>query len=415
VIGSKSAESTGVQAVTDPTSSTPPPSRGRRTVTYQAVISALGGRWRLVPVLASLALIWIIFYTQEHLFLSPRNLSFLAVQIVVTAMISLGLFFVLVIGEIDLAIVATATVSAAVGALAATDGGLSPVPCVVIAVVLGAVIGGIQALVVTLFKAPSFIVTLGFSLVLAGVLLQLLPSSGIILLAGNPLGDIANTYLSNWLSALLLAVMVTLFAALRFATERERGQLHLPKRVARMVVLPAGAVAAAGVIAILVLNNYRGVPTPVAILLLVLSGAAYVTRDTAFGLHLYAIGTSSEASLRAGIGVDMVRVVAFMIAGGLAALGGVIAAGRLLGVSGQSNDGTLLLEAIAAAVIGGASLFGGRGSVWSALIGALVIGSISNGMLLIDATTQVRLAVEGSVLVLAVVVDASISRLSSRG
>lgn len=391
------------------------PRQSRLAISSQSIVAGLGRRWRLVPVLVSLVLIWVIFYSQEHLFLSPRNLSFLAVQIVVTATIALGLFFVLVIGEIDLAIVATATVSAAVGAIMATEGGLSPVPSVVIAIGLGALIGGFQALVVTLFKAPSFIVTLGFSLVLTGVLLQLLPSSGIILIVGNPLGDIANTYLPNWLSGVLLAAMVGLFIALRGATERERRKLNLPTRAARTVVLPSAAIAVAGVAVIAILNNYRGVPTPVAILLLVLSGAAYVTRDTAFGLHLYAIGTSSEASHRAGIGVDKVRIVAFMIAGGLAALGGIIAAGRLLGVSGQSNDGTLLLEAIAAAVIGGASLFGGRGSVWSALIGALVIGSISNGMLLIDATTQVRLAVEGSVLVLAVVVDASISRLSSRG
>lgn len=382
--------------------------------TYYRVVAALGGKWRMVPVLATLLLICGFFYSQEPIFLSPRNISFLAVQIVVTSTVALGLFFVLVIGEIDLAVVANAAVAAAFAALLATESALNPLICILIAVLLGAGIGALEAFVVTLFKAPSFIVSLGFSLILAGGLLQLLPGSGVILLVGNQLADISNTYLPTWISYGLVMVFIALFAGLRWSGQSARYRVGLPRAILRSVALPTIALGVTGCGLVLFLGGYQGVPTPVAVLLILLTFCGYLTRQTSFGLHLYAIGSSSEAARRAGISVNRVRIVAFMLAGGLAALGGVIGAGRVLAVSGQSADGTLLLEAIAAAVIGGASLFGGRGSVWSALLGALVIGSISNGMLLINATTQVRLAVEGLVLVIAVVVDASITRLGSR-
>ena len=137
---------------------------------------------------------------------------------------------------------------------------------------------------------------------------------------------------------------------------------------------------------------------------------SYVTTQTKFGTYLYAIGGNAEASRRAGINVARMRVYTFMIAGAVAGIAGVVAASQTLGVSSQSGAGTLLLEAVAAAVIGGASLFGGRGSVWAALLGALLIGSISNGLSLLSAPTEVKYLVQGLVLVLAVTVDSAIAR-----
>jgi D-xylose transport system permease protein len=169
-------------------------------------------------------------------------------------------------------------------------------------------------------------------------------------------------------------------------------------------------VASVGVVAML--NAFRGVPTPLALLIGMMVLFAYVMTQTKFGLYLYAIGTSSEAARRAGIAVARVRLVTFMLAGMISGFAGVIAAGRILSVSTESASPTLLLQAIAATVIGGASLFGGRGSVWSPLLGALVVGSIANGMLLLDASTESRLVVQGIILIIAVAVDSMIPRWS---
>jgi D-xylose transport system permease protein len=169
-------------------------------------------------------------------------------------------------------------------------------------------------------------------------------------------------------------------------------------------------VAIVTVAVVAMLNSYLSVPLPVVILFALLAAASYVTTQTRFGLHLYAVGGNPDAARRSGIRVDRLKMVAFMIAGALAALGGILAASRLLGVSSSSGQGTILLEAIAAAVIGGTSLFGGKGSVWDALLGALVIGSIANGLDLIGAQTVVKYVAEGTILVLAASVDAILTR-----
>jgi ABC-type xylose transport system permease subunit len=144
-----------------------------------------------------------------------------------------------------------------------------------------------------------------------------------------------------------------------------------------------------------VFNSYRGVPLPVAVLAALLACSSYITNYTSFGVWLYAIGGNREAARRGGIPVNIIKIAVFSIMGMLTALGGVFAAARVLGVSPASADQTLLLEAVAAAVIGGTSLFGGRGGVWGTVLGALVIGSIANGMFLLDASTKLRLAVQG--------------------
>jgi D-xylose transport system permease protein len=376
------------------------------------IMDALSGRWRIVPVLVVLVLIWVLFAVLNPVFISPRNISNLSLQIVVTTIIALGLLFVLLIGELDLAVAVTAAVSATVAATLVSRFGL-PWPITFAAAIgTGLVIGLLQGIIVTAFRAPAFIVTLGVSLALQGVLLVILPTSGTISLISTDIAALSTTYLQAEHGWVGLAVALAAFAALRVRSLRGRARHGLPANAVSIVVLPVLAVAIAGGAMVTMMNSYRGVPLPIALLFLLLAALAYVTTQTRFGLYLFAIGANQEAARRAGIPVSRIRLAAFALAGALSALAGMLAASRVMAVSANSADTTLLLEAVAAAVIGGATLFGGRGSVWSALIGALVMGSITNGMLLINADTYLRLMVQGTILVLAVVLDASIAKRS---
>ncbi|MDW5593080.1 sugar ABC transporter permease [Conexibacter stalactiti] len=371
----------------------------------------LSGEWRLLPVLATLALIWLFFATQSDAFLTARNLSNLSQQIAVTAIIALALVFVLILAEIDLSVAVLSAVCGAVTAKLVVESGMPAVPAIIIGVAVGTGVGAIQGGIVTTFGAPAFIVTLGGSLALQGVLLQVLPAdTGIVPLSDTSLAGIANDYLSDVVGYALAAVLAVLVAALRWQGYRSRVREGLPADLGRSVGAPVAAVLVLGVALVAMFNAYQGVPGPIAILAVLLVVFSYVTTQTRWGTHLYAIGGNAEAARRAGIHVSRVTLTAFMLVGALVAVGGIVAASRQLGVSAQSADSTLVLEAVAAAVIGGASLFGGRGSVWAALFGALIIGSIANGLALLNATTQVRLEVEGGILVAAVVIDALIVR-----
>jgi D-xylose transport system permease protein len=406
------APETGVQSATtggeSPKSSASAPTWAARR---HELLERLSGEWRLVPVLVSLAAIWIFFALQTDVFLGSRNLSNLSAQIAVTSIIALGLVLVLIVAEIDLSVAALSAVSAAITAKLVVQSGVPAGVGVAIGLAAGAGIGLVQGAVVTTFGAPAFIVTLGGSLALQGLLLTLLPAdTGLIPLSGTPLENIAGSYLSGPVAGALVVVATLLVGALRWQSYSHRRAEGLPSSMVTSVVLPTVAVAAGGALFVAVLNAYRGVPTPIVIVLLLLAVFFWMTTQTRFGTYLYAIGDNAEAARRAGIPVGRVKLTAFVLVGMLSAIGGIVAASRVLAVSPQSGESTLLLEAVAAAVIGGASLFGGRGSVWAALLGALVIGSISNGMFLINASTEMRLAVEGFILVVAVVADAVISR-----
>ena len=375
------------------------------------LLELLAGPWRLVPVLIALVGIWIFFSVQSSVFLSSRNLSHLALQIVVMSVIGLALVLVLLVGEIDLSVAYLSAVCAAVAATLSVRLGWPFALALAGGVGAGALWGLGQGLVTTRFRVPSFIVTLGASLILTGILQKLLPSDTYeIGLVNDPIALIANAFLPSWLSFAGVAAAVVLVGILKLQTYRQRRQHGFKSSLIGTVLAPVAAVAIAGAVLVTVFDGYRGVPVAVAVLLVLLGVFAYLTSETKFGIYLYAIGGNPEAARRAGIPVDRVKVIAFVLAGALAATGGIIAASRVLGVSPLSADPLILLEAIAAIVIGGTSLFGGRGSVWSALTGALVMGSITNGLLLIDVSTPVRLAVQGTILILAVVTDAVIVR-----
>ncbi|NTF91655.1 inner-membrane translocator [Agrobacterium rhizogenes] len=366
---------------------------------------------RMLPVIVVLALIWAYFAWASPLFLSPRNLSNLSLQTVVTAIVALAIAITLIAGEIDFSVVANGAVSATVSSTLAVVYQVDPSVSVLCGLLTGGLIGFLQGAVVTFLQAPSFIVTLGGSIVLQGVLLILLPSGQtLISLMGNPLGTIATTYLPWEIGAAFTALIAAWVLLLKFTTWRSRRQFGDARTFFGSVGFPVLIVILAGAVVTGIFQLYRGVPLIVAGLLLLTSVLTYLLRQTRFGLHLYAIGNNAEAARRSGISVKSMKLAAFTVGGMLAAFGGIVAAMRVLGVSTDSGNSSLMMEAVAAAVIGGVSLFGGRGSAWAPLIGALIMGSITNGLILIDASTPVRMIIQGGILTLAVVLDAYLAR-----
>lgn len=377
-------------------------------------LSVAASRYRIATVVLTLIVVWVFFYVRDpnDVFLSARNLSNLSLQITVTGLLALGLVFVLLIGEIDLSVAALSGVAAAVTAALVQQNGVNVALAIAVGLAFGALFQLVQGAIVV-FGPPSFIVTLGASLVLNGLLLRLLPSTGQFNLSGTALGDIASTYISTGWASLGAGALVASFGVARVSTWRRQRARGLNTN-AVTVIAPIVAASAVAAGAVAVFGSYRGVPVPFAVFFGLLVVSSYALGQTRFGTAIYAVGDNREAARRAGIRVTAVVVTAFAIAGVLSALGGVIAASRVLGVSNQSGSGTLLLQAIAAAVIGGVSLAGGRGSPWAALLGALVIGSISNGMDLLDYSTSSKMMVQGGLLVAAVVIDVVINRGSLR-
>jgi D-xylose transport system permease protein len=371
-------------------------------------LRGLGHEYRLLVVVLILILIWVFFYTREPLFLSSGNLTNLALQTVVTGVLALGVSFVLLLGEIDLAVGALGGVAAAVMGRLIVSAGWSPWASLAIAILGGAAFGLVQGLFVVL-GAPSFMVTLGSSIALGGVLLFTLPNTGSIDLSQSPIAKITITYMTPVTSWTLLVIVVALVGLLKY-TGRPLYDSEAPRgAMLRTFAVPLIALVV-GAALILYFDRSRGVPLALVIMLSLYALAAYVTSETRFGTSIYAIGDNEQASRRAGFRVVWVKLACFCICGGFAALAGALAAARVLGVSNQSGGSGLVLEAIAAAVIGGISLFGGRGIIWSALLGALIIGSISNGMDLLGMATETKFVVTGVILIVAVSLDAVASR-----
>jgi len=389
----------------------PKPSRKAR------VAELLANELRAVPVITGLVLLMIFFSSQSEFFLSSRNISNLLVQTVVTGTISLGIVFVLLLGEIDLSVAAISGLSSVIMAKLVVAAGWGNVTAIIVAIVFGVAIGALTGVWSTRFLVPSFVVTLGVGLMLNGAQLMVLPRSGRYTLLGTGIEKIAGSYLTGAKSWACVVAAVLLVLGLRLSAHLRRERNGLESSLARSVLLPVVLAAVVAIIIVVVLNANEGVPVPVAIFAVLLAGASYVLSETRYGLHLYAVGGNSEAARRSGINVTRVQVMAFAISGGMAALAGIIAASRILGVSvssgGGIGGGALLLNAIAAAVIGGVSLFGGRGHAYAALLGALVIGVVGNGLNLLGVSTDVQLLVTGGLLVLAVTVDRSIERMTT--
>jgi D-xylose transport system permease protein len=357
-------------------------------------------------VVLGLALIWIIFQSQNDRFLSAENLTNLMLQITAIGLISVGIVYVLLLGEIDLSVGAVSGLAAGVMAVLNVKHGWNPYLAIVAAILVGTAIGLLQGSLFSRFVIPSFVVTLAGLLAWQGALLQVLGSTGSLNLTDPKITGLANTFYSDAVGWIFCAIIIATYAAVVLLGHRRRVAAGLAGENVPALVLRVVFVAAIAIVAVVILNSDRGVPLAVLILLAFVVGMEYVVKRTRFGRHVYAVGGNSEAARRAGIRVNGVRVAVFAISGSMAAIGGIMAASRLLAVNQGSGGSELLLLAIAGPVIAGTSLFGGRGSVWTALLGALVIGSISNGMDLLALSSAVKFMVTGGVLLLAVLVDA---------
>jgi D-xylose transport system permease protein len=359
-----------------------------------------------VRVILAIAVIWIIFQLQEDRFLTATNLTNLVLQITAVGLISVGVVYVLLLGEIDLSVGAVSGVCAAIMAVLNVKHGWDPYLAIAAGVLAGTAIGLAQGFLFNQFGIPSFVVTLSGLLIWQGALLRVLGETGTVNITNSKITGLTGTFYSDTVGWIIALVCIGAFAAVNLYGRRERSKSGLPTGPLANMVVKIVVVAAAIIAAVAVLNSDRGVPLAVLILVGFVVAFQYIVTRTRFGRHVYAVGGNEEAARRAGISITRVRIVVFMICSTMAAIGGIMAASRLLAVNQSSGASDLLLLAIAGPVIAGTSLFGGRGTVWSALLGALVIGSISNGMDLLALESSDKFMVTGGVLLLAVLVDA---------
>jgi D-xylose transport system permease protein len=357
-------------------------------------------------VVLVLAVIWAIFYTQEERFLSSVNLTNLVLQATAVGLVAVGVVLVLLLGEIDLSVGAVSGLCAAIMAVLVQQEGWSPYLGIAAGVLAGTAIGLFQGSVFTRFAIPSFVVTLAGLLAWPGAQLKVLGETGTINLTDPKIVGLTSTFYSDTVGWIFAVLAIGAFAALTLLSRQRRLREGLSAPPLGTLVLRIVLVTVVVLVSVWVLNDDRGLPLAVLILLGFVLFFFYITTRTTFGRHIFAVGGNAEAARRAGIHVNRVRVIVFMIASTMAAIGGIMAASRLLAVNQSSGSGDFLLLAIAAPVIAGTSLFGGRGSVWHALLGALVIQSISNGMDLLGYETAVKFMVTGAVLLAAVVIDA---------
>ncbi len=377
----------------------------------------LRGDLGFIPVLLTLILVVVYFSIASNgIFLRPQNLSNLVGQIATYGILGLGVIMVLLLGEIDLSIAAVAYLCAVVMAVLSERAGAPAWVAILVALLAGAVIGLINGFFVAVLRVPSFIVTLAASIGYAGLLLNLLAGQATLIINNNfivAIAGSARSFLPDYLGIGLPALAVLLYVAGLIVgyVRRKRAGLRtssLLELVVRIVITALVVFAA-----VAVFESYQGVPYSTAILFGLITFFWLIMTKTSFGRHVYAVGGNSESARRAGINVVGIRVAAFTLCSTLAALGGVILASH--GTAAASNiDSTLLLNAIAAAVIGGVSLFGGRGSVWAIVLGVLIIGSLVNGLALLNQGTDVSEMVEGVVLLIAVTVDALVRRAQMR-
>jgi D-xylose transport system permease protein len=384
----------------------PAAAEGEESTASQTVRRFVQGDLASLRVVLGLALIWAIFQFENDRFLSAENLTNLMLQITAVGLISIGIVFVLLLGEIDLSVGAVSGLAAAVMAVLNVQHGWSPYLAILAAILVGTAIGLLQGSVFSRLGVPLFVVTLAGLLAWQGALLQVLGSTGSINLNDPKITGLANTFYSDTVGWVFAVVVIAAYAGIVLAGYRSRIAHGLTGARLTPLLVRSVLVALVPITAVAVLNSDRGVPLALLILLAFVVGFEYVARRTRFGRHVYAVGGNAEAARRAGIGVNKIRVAVFALASTMAAIGGILAASRLLAVNQSSGGSELLLLAIAGPVIAGTSLFGGRGAVWTALLGALVIGSIANGMDLLALSSAVKFMVTGGVLLLAVIVDA---------
>jgi D-xylose transport system permease protein len=372
-----------------------------------------------LPVIVGLVAIVLFFQLKNSLFLSAGNLVNLMTQAAFIVTLGMAEVFVLLLGEIDLAAGYTAACGAVV-ALWLVDENVPWWVAILTALAATAFYGGLQGFIITRLRLPSFVVTLAGFLGLSGLLLFLINASGhfglggVINLNSNVINDIEAGALSPAASWIVMIVLVGLAAAMMFLRDRRRRVNGLVAPPVSITLLKIAVIAVAGVVVVLVGNTnrshtfipVRGLPWVVLVVLGILVVYTVLLGRTRFGRYVYAIGGNAEAARRAGVNTNRIKVIAFALCGMTAGITGIIYASYLGSISSSVQGGQNVLNAVAAAVIGGTSLFGGRGKMMDALLGGLVVGVIANGLQLLGLTATAQLMWTALVLLAAVTVDA---------
>jgi D-xylose transport system permease protein len=396
-----------------------PPSNDLAAIVRRRYEALKAGDVGTLPIILGLIGIVLFFYLKNDNYLSAGNFTNIMTQMAGVTTIAIGVVFVLLLGEIDLSIGFVSGIAGVIIAeLQIPDGSwqLKGVIAIAVAVGVTALIGGVQGSFVALVGIPSFVVTLAGLLLWQGVILQVIGGAGVILIEDTTINNVANYFFSDRDGLLIAAGATALFAAgtLAGVVSRRRHGIHTDNLVLVAAKLALFVIAIFG--AVTWANKERGFPLAFLLVIVFLVFWTWVAERTTFGRHVYAVGGNAEAARRAGINVKRIRILVFMISGLMAGMGGVIFAARLNSVDTAAGGGTLLLDAISAAVIGGTSLFGGRGRVISALMGALVISTVANGIDLLGYSSAIKYMVTGLILLAAVTLDTvSRRRLAAAG
>ncbi len=391
------------------------PALAPRTVLRGLQNRARDGELGSAPVVIGLIVVWLVFEGFNPVFLTSRNLVQLLLQLSPVGVIALGIVIVLLVGQIDLSVGSMSGVSSAVLAVLLIEHRVPLVLAILAAIASGVLVGLIYAAAFNRLGVPSFVATLAGLLALLGIQLWLLGSSGTVNIPFSSfLGKFGNAlFLPGWLSYLIVVIAAAIVFGSGFALRRSRLRAGLRPASLRYVSLRAAAVLVGLGLGAWYLNRDRGVAWMFVFFVFLVVVIDYLLRRTTWGRSVYAVGGNAEAARRAGIKVDRIYLTAFVLCATLAAVGGVLFAGYDVSASNQTGTGDINLDAIAAPVIGGTSLFGGRGGAYTALLGMLVIQSISNGLALISPSPDLLYIVTGLVLLLSVGLD-SVTRRSRK-
>jgi D-xylose transport system permease protein len=390
-----------------------------------------GGEMGALPAVGGFIVLSILFSILSPFFLTERNFANLMTQAATLVMLGMALVFVILLGEIDLSAGVTAGASMGIFVVLVSRFQINWILALVIAFAIGLAVGTFIGFFVAQVGIPSFVVTLGLFLGLQGVQLVVIGSSGAIRIQVPEILAIQNSNLAPWMGWVMLAIIVLVSTATSFWDRYRRTRAGVPNRTIALVFAKLGAIVVLGGIVVFLLNRNRGqagsvlngetvggntvegVPIVVPIVLAILWLGTFVLDRTKYGRYIYAIGGNAEAARRAGVKIVLIRWTAFIVCSGLAVVAGVFSASKVGSVDAAAGR-DLVLSGVAAAVVGGVSLFGGRGRLIHAAVGALVIAVITNGLGLLNLPAGVNYAVTGGVLILAATVDA-VSRKRAGG
>jgi D-xylose transport system permease protein len=367
-----------------------------------------GGNLGSLPVIVGLTIIVIVFSFTAENFFTPVNLNNIIVQMAGTTMLAFGVVFVLLLGEIDLSI---AYLSGVVGVVAAelqkpSSGHVLPgILPIVVALLVGCAIGAFQGSWIAIIGVPSFVVTLAGLLAWQGTIQLMLGAGGPIIIQNKWINYTANYFFSDTASWIIGALISLFYIGSVVGTAVQQRRHGVAIRYPYLVAAKAVFVPAVTFLVVWICNKDRGVPLAGLEIVFFLIFWTYIAKRTTFGRHVYAVGGNAEAARRAGISVTRIKILVFMISGLMAGVGGILLAGNLNSVAPDQGGGTLLLDAISAAVIGGMSLFGGRGEVRSAVLGAALITTIENGLFIKGYQPGVIYITTGCFLLFAVTLD----------